>query len=838
MKENILKEVYECIKKCVSKKKYKNKIIMFLLGEKLSNEDKDVDAKYFSNILDGEVLPSKYILNVVATSNNWSIRRLCDSIGCSEQERRNIHNNLKAEISQIYTKHTLCKPEELVDRMIQKLVYKHFFGVTTAKGVFVTDKIIMSDNYAPWEVKETELNRQLSKNSLVFVTGEPSNGKTQLIRHFFADKIKTSNYVNLVWLNCENSEKPLKDYKIEISLVIEENPQKVVVEEFINKLQGVEHDTYIVIERPLLKMEDLEFLSGISIEKNIKIIIETRKDLSATKHHVVNIGRWPKKVLKEIYIKWRENNTGGDMYYRRLFHEVEYNPYMVELIAKNLKREHKTLNNVDIEYLNLIDKQGRSSYVHSKYRRDKHSENSLKAHILQVLEPYWTKDIAITEELTELSLWTRNAVSKEVLIEIAGIQDIRIQEALDVGFLTWESEEKQLLKMPKILAEAIWANKPIPYERYREIVWNSFALLQTKELPDGFSYVSMYETWEYMIKRMHIQVATIYSENRMQQKERFDEWTRILEILGECAERLGNIDTMNRIKSILNLRYKKDKETGEMIAKKVSNNIQELKKCIFDAKSYYNNRGDVSGTIEMIEKAHTESLSKCKSSLDEILLITFIVGEAWAWILEQRLQLYHSKTFLVYINEKEPSNREEILTLLSKTIEYYESVSFMATLPILLYYKMVYSYIRAIHGEDSLLVKAREYLKNFIAYADDSWRIRVSLQSQLYESLYIAYADRRGISFDVKHIVNFQIQEKEVFARCRTKETLELFCITGIWYYMFLCVKAGIQNQEACMNFLNKVEKIHAEQFSLDKNAKEEFIQNIKVVKESIENIT
>ena len=187
--------------------------------------------------------------------------------------------------------------------------------------------------------------------------------------------------------------------------------------------------------------------------------------------------------------------------------------------------------------------------------------------------PYLTERIPIgiaTKKHTKLNIAKhtdekfvpfRIAVSKEVLIEIAGIQDIRIQEALDIGFLTWESEEKQLLKMPKILAEAIWVNKPIPYERYREIVWNSFALLQTKELPDDFSYVSMYETWEYMIKRMHKQVATIYSENRMQQKERFDEWTRILEILGECAERLGNIDTMNRINSILYLRYKKDKET-------------------------------------------------------------------------------------------------------------------------------------------------------------------------------------------------------------------------------------------------------------------------------------
>ena len=372
MKENILREVYECIEKCVDKKKYKNKIIKFLLGEKIQDEKRV--AKYFSNILDGKVTPSKDLLHTVATSTNWSIRRLCDNIECSEEERRNIRKNLKTEISQIYTKHISCSPEETVDRMIQKLVYKHFFGIPTAKGVFVADKIIMSENYAPWETKETELNRQLSKNSLVFVVGEPSNGKTQLVRHFFADKMKNSNYVNFVWLDCENIETPLKDYEAKIDLVIERNPQKVLVEEFINMLQNVKCDTYIVIERPLLTTKDLDFLSSIVVDNNIKIIVETRKDLSAKQYHVVKVQKWPEKVLKKIYIIWRGDNKVGDIYYRRLFREVEYNPYVVELIAKNLKREHKTLNDVDIEYLNLIDKQRRSSYVHSKYRRDKHSK--------------------------------------------------------------------------------------------------------------------------------------------------------------------------------------------------------------------------------------------------------------------------------------------------------------------------------------------------------------------------------------------------------------------------------------------------------------------------------
>ena len=151
---------------------------------------------------------------------------------------------------------------------------------------------------------------------------------------------------------------------------------------------------------------------------------------------------------------------------------------------------------------------------------------------------------------------------------------------------------------------------------------------------------------------------------------------------------------------------------------------------------------------------------------------------------------------------------------------------------------MVFSYLMAIHGEEGLLVEAREHLKTFIAYADEELRLKVSLQSQLYEILYIAYADRKGINFDIHYIVNFQSLEAEVFARCRTKDTLELFCVTGIWYYMFLCVRAGIQNQKACINFLNKVEKIHTGQFTLDENEKDKFIKNIKQVKDFIENVT
>ena len=424
------------------------------------------------------------------------------------------------------------------------------------------------------------------------------------------------------------------------------------------------------------------------------------------------------------------------------------------------------------------------------------------------------------------------------MIELAGIKEEIIQKALDVSFLTWESEEKQLLKMPKILAEAIWENRPISYERYREIIWNSFALLQTKELPDGFSYVHMYETWEYMIKRMHKQVATIYSENRMQQKKQFDSWTRILEMLGESAERLGNIDTMNRIKNILYLRYKKDKETGKLKEKQVSDNIQELNKCIFNAKAYYIEQMDVFGTIEMIEKTYKKSIVQCKSSFDETLMVTFMVEEAWRWVVEQRLQTYHSKVFSDYMSAKLPSKQGEILTLLSKTVAYYESVSFLKKSPILLYYKMIYSYLMAIDGDNGFLPEARKYLGNFIAYAEEEWRLKVSLQSQLYEIFYIAYADRKGINFDVHYIVNFQSLETEVFARCRTKATLELFCHTGIWYYMFLCVRAGIQNKEAYINFLNQVERIHTEQFTLDENTKDKFIKDINEVKNFIENVT
>lgn len=845
---NILRRIVEYIwnEAPEKEKPSKDKIVIFLLGEKI--EEEFWDTKFYYDLLkDNEDKKNKFLLPIkslikLTQSSDWSDMRLSKCLMCNKEIATQIMKSLKQKL---YSDDELClsnKRDSAVEDLLKRLLYKHFFGTDNLNGLFWSEKIVISPNYVAWESKENELEEALKEHHLVFLTGEPSNGKSKLLKHYLYRKFKKSNgYLDFTWLICDDSSIELSKYIVKLNFLNKKENREGPLEEVINPLKK-KVNAYIVIYRPILSDIDFEFIQKTFKQFKMKTLIITRKQVQEGEYGIVYIGKWPQEKLKKISENWlkRANKNPDKEYasditedeYQEWFDEIEYNPYLVELICKSIKRSNeKSFKSIKIS--DFASKKGHSQNIHTEYRRKNPNGSSypLKTLLTRILEPY--SDEMITEKLTELSLWTYCVTSKDILIQIGDISEKEITDAMEYSFLVTVSEEKNLVKMPRILAEAIWRKVPIKYEKYKEIIGKSFFTIQSiEEMPDNFSYITLYDTWQYMIERIHKDMITIRSENKNIQKKNFEDWTEILELIKEYAESLGNTEMLFKINNILYMRYSKNAPIIN------SSPEQSLKKEITEMKRIYIKEGDMKKTIEQAELILNNFLQSPQRKFQSIE-ISFIILDTLQWFVDQNVKSFVYNLFDHLVKKKKPSSRYNVLAVLTNYITQIQKYGTQNPIQYngkyyttnnnykILYYQMLY-YIDSIAGKEKSLYVARGLYHKFMGYVDLEWRIKGLLQSQLFEEIYIIY----NVRGDEKKTHNFNIEfehiEAIIIKKSWPKDIMELYYLAGILYYLF--IEKG--EDKKLKNFLLKMKETHIQQFTMSQKDISKFLENYEKLKE------
>lgn len=283
MKMNILSKLVDYIQELAPNEPSKDKIVMFLLGEKL--DDKIMEPKYYYDLLkntdekDDRFVLSKDSLIELTQSTDWSCKRLSWLLDCKEKVAEKIAKSLKEKLNSDNEMHIWGEENLSIEDILRRLVYQHFFGTDKIEELFSCRKNVISSKYVEWKEKENELGNTLDKEKIVFVTGEPSNGRSMLVDHYFFNKAKENNgYINYAWLTCDDSNIRLSDYNVELSFLdgktVKYKSFRNMVKFFKNKQNG-----YIVITRPILSDQDYDYILKTFKSFNMKIIVITRRQV-------------------------------------------------------------------------------------------------------------------------------------------------------------------------------------------------------------------------------------------------------------------------------------------------------------------------------------------------------------------------------------------------------------------------------------------------------------------------------------------------------------------------------------------------------------------------------
>ena len=824
---NILRELVEIISQS---KIGIDKVMRYLLGEVV--EKQNLDSRTYYQYFNEQINVKRDIRINIGQSKDWSCGRFKKIVeGETRHKAINIEELLKkarVEIEKLYNDNIISfRGDVSWEMMIQKLVYKHFFGTYNVANLFVEKDITRNKKNVIWASKRKDMEQAMAESSLVFITGNPGCGKTRLAKNYLLDKKATeTKFLNYVCIDCSQENKKLSEYSINVVCI----GGRVLNtwRDFLEAVDKIDKETYVIVDRPILSEDDLNFIENNFVKQNVKFVITTRRQIPEEKYRVVCMNRWQFEQLKEIadmYISENKRKFINNEQYEQFFEATGHNPYLVELISKSVCDTYWDENG-EIKLLEIFSRKGTDKLkpVHSDYQKGDSDPASTITNLLdKILMPYYD----IEKDMVKLSLWAYATVSKQILIEIAGISEETIDVALQKSFLIRVPTEQDLFKMPEIVAEAVWRRRPIEYQEYREIVVNSFQVLQKESMDSLFSYKSMYETWWYMVERIHKQISTVLSQNKKKQKEEFKKWALVLEELKAIADSMGNTVLTKRINELLYLRYEKGKKLDE------ATEVQRFKKIQTDIKGAYVTDCDSEKRIKAVLNSFS-SIFNCQNVQDQKEMVKELSSRIFE-VYDDKIQRYNVDLLRTFpggdIFEYKSVCLEsigELIQLLESNLELQggEIIEHKGTKYIsqrgykLPYYRMIFHYIDSIPANNVALKFARRCFEECYFCSDDEWKVRSLLAAYTYECAYKAYVLDKGIVFTDDFMPDFEEIQTEVLKKIRAKEILELFYLAGFWKYLILNKKEESQTGKSFILFWEQVIKTHMEQFTLNEREK------------------
>lgn len=314
---------------------------------------------------------------------------------------------------------------------------------------------------------DAELALLLEKEHLVFVTGKPGSGKTQLIYNYIHKKYASDTSIKAVVENCSVSMEFLNDLKGN-SLIISDYF-------YLDNCAFI-----IVLDLPFITDRLFDTLRNLIIPEDYRIIITTRTQSYSQISPTLCVDYHSFTELKEIYESALHPNqftfSGrivdsflvklNNEELNQLFTILDNNVMMISLLSKALYKD-ALLAKENIPHLTkelLLDTKKwlwysitlpeiRDPYINTYYGGKK-QKLSFISHALALVCKY---SFNVYEHWGPiLCIWAGNSISKECLETNTTMTAQDIDDAIDIGLLNYTDNDQEFVKMNSLFYELFW----------------------------------------------------------------------------------------------------------------------------------------------------------------------------------------------------------------------------------------------------------------------------------------------------------------------------------------------------------------------------------------------
>lgn len=627
-----------------------------------------------------------------------------------------------------------------LNSILNAFVFLHFFNTLNPYILFQYNGKVSQKKYVHWEAMEQQILSAMENSNLLFLTGNPGSGKTQLLINTLPEYSFTS-HTDIHWLDAHDTPFiPLKEQIINISFIGMTN-KKLQLEELLSILKEKSSTSILIIDRPEITDEDLSFCRDYLRKLNLKIIITTYRKALPSDFVVLDIDNRPADNLIKIFYSYNSDSafTDNDIY--NLSKRYDNNVYVLTLISKAFSQKNNTLskNMLLDEDVGIWDKKGTTKIHTDYYDLGKHTGQQILFLIGHILHSY---DVSfLKNHASELSIWTKAPISQNLLSNRWG--EFLISTCVANGILQYYDSENTKLFMPRLISDTIWSQYAIDCNEYSEKIFKLIDILdygQTLSLP----YDDLYQLIFNMILRFHFQVTTMPSRIGRNVRDTFEGWNILLIDIIERFMRLGNYKYALKILPYLYVAHNKKSEvifpkklrsiTTQLLEKQAnymkSENMPEALESMIDfftklPRSTLSPKNDTSKIVFYLSTYIIRDMADC--IIDLILTITgnkllAECGEATANCTVPNLTLILDKAFII----------------LAKTDPYYAY-----------YLKIAHFYYLTISSKLFYIPNAQAYIDYLLVESNCSSQLRFQTRGlQLYFSLTLFYMHNGSSSYD------------------------------------------------------------------------------------------
>ena len=764
-------------------------VTLFLLGEAAGASENTLSNSFLYNIYQGHKLsPNRIAMITDLSDTNWDIDNL--RFFNPELNIKPYIFQITEKIQKLFLEYNSDSCSDLsIGTMIHSLVLSHFTGSDEEFVFFNSNDKSFHINYIPWKAKETRLCRLLESHNIVFVTGQPASGKTQLVRYCVHH---LGNWNNVFWLD-EHPGIPLADRIQYIDFINKNGTPSAEAKNNNNVLPTKSEDilkilkektafSLLVIDIPFIKDEDFSFIKKNLMDVELRIVITTRTTGISKAFASINLDKRPVENLSLIFREYCPQKALSDNVLRNVCQIVSYNPFIMTLIAKCFRKCPDTFNldkllDTESWHLDMNPK------IHASYQSDnRKSELSVKTLAARILEDYDEEFLKTTG--SKLSILAKNEISQPVLEEEIAPEDIN--KAIDLDLLQYTDHKNKMLQMPAIIADIIWQQYPINYKDYRKRISQNLAYISEGQKLQQ-TYRSLYEHTVTMIYRFHFQMTEMKTRPSKDDKEAFLEWNQILSEFIVHFIRLGNTcDAQN----ILYRLYNKKNRQG--IKEDLVPSCKLLDRKIFQLHIDFALADSPVKTLNSAIDLLPEIMSQMQASPTQHKLFLPLLEKLYNFIMDAIDSLLLKQVITLVIPG--PSIGSRLLNDTLKSLYAFLTTPPRKNIAIFCYYRMIYYYLSCIRKySEQAISKANEDFHNLTNSEEFSelgsdWNL--SFKARLWKFYYdIKLPAESSIKdpFTTEQPGQFVNEYKELYKQfqnsvCSSNTTVLFFYCTAIAY--------------------------------------------------------
>lgn len=740
-KKDILKKLSDSINPCLTKDLPIPDVIRYLIN--LEGEDDEKSPQELSDsaahkIYNGQSssLNKKHAV-LLSKSTNWTLERLYRQTG---SEIDIDFKMLKQNISCIYNKYFPdSKTDCNISVMIKSLISLYFFDTDDIELIFDIYQKSPCQNYVVWEEKYQELKTTLISNNIVFVTGNPGSGKSQLVKYYI--KENSNKFKDIGWV--EGDYFTFEQCLINIPFLCITVP--LSLDEVKELLSYKSENALLIIDLPAFTNDDLFLIDEIAATTKLKIIITTRnhESISTYKYPAINLNNWPDKLLKKIFIKTYKTNFFTNDEYKKFFKIISRNPLIIVLIGKGLQQRDKlkngpatTLKILNICKIDLLDEKEwiwnnvNLPKIGSKAYTTSYSKQLIPKQIKYILskyDPHFLKNTG-----ARLCIWAKSEVDYNFLFRY--FYPDSLTTALNIGLLEYCDDDKTTVKMPAIISDTIWNEYPIPFRDYKSAITKYITHMDDNNLY-SISPKMKYSILFNLIYRFHFQIITLKSTADKNHESDIKDWFNLLVQAIQQLIDMGNIriacDLANQL--YITRRRNKDIIVNDSIFEKT------LKDILTDFCTFIENPNNKKVDINIpIHMCTDDELS----ALTQITMFVFLNKCLYQSRIEQ-LEIVFK------VIDKKPITKSPITDYFLYNLDaFYQcyAKSFSYTIPSIQYTELLKNYFESFYCQDSenrfsFLYNARNILAYMLNHftLSSPWTYRALLSSYFFELVLINF---------------------------------------------------------------------------------------------------